>query len=357
MTEQIWTIKKMLDWSRQYFADNRIEDPALEAQVLLGHALHMSKVELIINGMRPMDASELADYKAMVIRRVKEHVPTAYILGKKDFWSLSLDVSPDVLIPRPDTECLVEQVLAYVRAHLAGKPAPWIHAGNQDVTYETIDSRQQYYEAVAEIEDDEQTSAPIPLSSVERGCDNITSEPIKVESGCDNIASEPLKIVDVGTGSGAILLAIASELSDVSRKLTAIDISPRALAMAKENAANLSINDIEFIESDLLEKYSDMADVIVSNPPYVSDAEMKTLSPEVLREPDLALRAGVRGLDIYKRLVPQAFGKLKAGGALFVEIGCTQSQDVADLFTKHGFSDIQIFKDYAKKPRIVAGIR
>ncbi len=340
----------MLDWSRQYFADNRIEDPALEAQVLLGHALHMSKVELIINGMRPMDASELADYKAMVIRRVKEHVPTAYILGKKDFWSLSLDVSPDVLIPRPDTECLVEQVLAYVRAHLAGKPAPWIHAGNQDVTYETIDSRQQYYEAVAEIEDDELTSATGSAPAVAEQ-QNLPNAVAAEEN------ATPLKIVDVGTGSGAILLAIASELSDVSRNLTAIDISPKALAMAKENAANLSIDDIEFIESDLLEKYSDMADVIVSNPPYISDAEMKTLSPEVLREPDLALRAGVRGLDIYKRLVPQAFGKLKTGGALFVEIGCTQSQDVMELFEKSGFEHVQTFRDYAKKPRIVAGIK
>ena len=337
----------MLDWSRQYFADNRIEDPALEAQVLLGHALHMSKVELIINGMRPMDAQELADYKAMVIRRVKEHVPTAYILGKKDFWSLSLDVSPDVLIPRPDTECLVEQVLAYVRAHLAGKPAPWIHAGTQNVTYEAIDSRQQYYEAVAEIENSESDNS-------HPGNENV--EDRKAERHDDNHAG-PLKIVDVGTGSGAILLALAMELQDIPRKFTAMDISPKALAVARGNAQNLSLDDIEFIESDLLEKYSDMADVIVSNPPYISDEEMKSLSPEVLREPDLALRAGVRGLDIYKRLVPQAFGKLKANGALFVEIGCTQSQDVANLFTMHGFSNVQIFKDYAKKPRIIAGIK
>ena len=352
MTEQIWTIKKMLDWSRQYFADNHIEDPALEAQVLLGHALHMSKVDLIINSMRPMDAAELADYKAMVIRRVKEHVPTAYILGKKDFWSLSLDVSPDVLIPRPDTECLVEQVIAFAQSHLAGKPAPWIHAETTNVTYERIDSRQQYYEAVAEAENREIQNSNTDNHEI----DNLDADDI--ESQNEHQASiQPLTIVDIGTGSGAIILAIASELSDVSRNLTAIDISPRALAMAKENAANLSINDITFIESDLLEKYSDMADVIVSNPPYISDEEMKTLSPEVLREPDLALRAGVRGLDIYKRLIPQAFGKLNAGGALFVEIGCTQSQDVMELFEKSGFEHVQTFKDYAKKPRIVAGIK
>ena len=346
MTEQIWTIKKMLDWSRQYFADNRIEDPALEAQVLLGHALHMSKVELIINGMRPMDASELADYKAMVIRRVKEHVPTAYILGKKDFWSLSLDVSPDVLIPRPDTECLVEQVLAYVRAHLAGKPAPWIHAGNQDVTYETIDSRQQYYEAVAEIENSEKDTIHTENESVD------ICEAEHIDNG-----AVPIKIVDVGTGSGAIILAIASELSDIPRKLTAMDISSKALAIAKENASNLSVEDIEFIESDLLDRYKDTADIIVSNPPYISNDEMKMLSPEVLREPELALRAGDRGLDIYKRLIPQAFDKLKTGGALFVEIGCTQSQDVMALFEKSGFDHVQTFRDYAKKPRVVAGIK
>ncbi len=336
----------MLDWSRQYFADNRIEDPALEAQVLLGHALHMSKVELIINGMRPMDASELADYKAMVIRRVKEHVPTAYILGKKDFWSLSLDVSPDVLIPRPDTECLVEQVLAYVRAHLAGKPAPWIHAENQDVTYETIDSRQQYYEAVAEIENSEKDTIHTENESVE------VFETEHIDNGAVSI-----KIVDVGTGSGAIILAIASELSDIPRKLTAVDISSKALAIAKENASNLSVEDIEFIESDLLDRYKDTADIIVSNPPYISNDEMKMLSPEVLREPELALRAGDRGLDIYKRLIPQAFDKLKTGGALFVEIGCTQSQDVMALFEKSGFDHVQTFRDYAKKPRVVAGIK
>ena len=136
-----------------------------------------------------------------------------------------------------------------------------------------------------------------------------------------------------------------------------MDISSKALAIAKENASNLSVEDIEFIESDLLDRYIDTADIIVSNPPYISNDEMKMLSPEVLREPELALRAGDRGLDIYKRLIPQAFDKLKTGGALFVEIGCTQSQDVMALFKKSGFDHVQTFRDYAKKPRVVAGIK
>ena len=350
MAEQIWTIKKMLDWSRQYFADNHIENPALDAQILLGHVLHMNKVDLIINGMKPMDADELAAYKNVVIQRVKSHTPVAYILGHKEFWSLPLKVSPDVLIPRPDTECIVEHALAFIRAKIDKKPAPWIHADAGNVTYENIDSRQQYYEAVAERESIEQDDTSAETSDADVHDD---TDPENSPSPSDS----PISIVDVGTGSGAIILALATELTDVSTKLTAIDISPAALSIARENAANLSLGNIDFIESDLLDRFNGTADLIVSNPPYISDDEMKTLAPEVLKEPDLALRAGSRGLDVYNRLIPQAYKKLSQNGALLVEIGCTQSYDVESIFRTNGFGNIVTLRDYAKKPRIVAGIK
>lgn len=332
----IWTIKKILDWSKQYFEDNHIEDPQLESQILLGHVLDMNRVQLIIQAARPLDDKELAEYKKLIIKRVKEHLPTAYILGHREFWSFDLEVSPDVLIPRPDTECLVERALTFIQSRINHKPIPWLKDCKEEYTYERLEIRHP----------DEEQSLEEPEDA---------GEPVQTEDSIENPEPvSPLHIIDVGTGSGAIILALASELRERC-KYTAVDVSEPALEVSGKNAEKLGL-DVQFIKSDLLNEITEKADLIVSNPPYISDEEMKHLAPEVLREPEIALRAGQEGLDIYKRLIPQAVQKLNPGGALMVEIGCSQSSAVEELFRKAGFRYVQTFKDYGHRPRVVFGV-
>ena len=355
----------MLDWSRQYFAENQIEDPQLDAQVLLGHVLGMNKVDLIINGMRPLDEQELADYKKLVIKRVKERLPIAYILGVKDFWSLKLEVNDHVLIPRPDTECLVEQVLAFAKYKLENKPFPWNET--ESVSYDDVDDRQVYYEEVSAAENleqkteewlDKQTNQYEDLTS-QKAVDDFQSflaesDTHEKTSDIDESKVSGLHIVDVGTGSGAIILALAKELGEKCH-YTAVDISPEALDVARNNADQLNLK-VDFIESDLLQKVTEPVDIIVSNPPYISTYEMQSLSAEVKHEPVLALEAGADGLDIYRRLIPQAAKRLVPGGALFVEIGFKQSEYVEEIFKSAGFTKVRTFKDYGRRPRVVFGI-
>ena len=359
----------MLDWSRQYFEDNHIDNPQLDSQILLGHVLGMTKVQLIINGMRPLDENELAAYKKLVIKRVKEHQPIAYIIGHRDFWSLDLNVNENVLIPRPDTECLVEQALAWIQHRLDNKPLPWPSSDNTEYSYDDLDSRQVYYEEISQSESLEQKTenwlnsqanrfSSLDSDEARQAYENDVlkskTEPDEQSKHIDS-ACKKLHIADIGTGSGAIILALASELRDKC-EYSAVDISKAALDVARQNAEKLSLN-IQFLESDLCQNLPESLDVIVSNPPYISDGEMTELSPEVRKEPELALRAGVDGLDVYKKLVPQAFKKLNPGGTLFVEIGSKQSESVEQIFQKTGFVNIRTFKDYGRRPRIVFGLK
>ena len=365
----IWTVKKILEWTSQYFEKNHIEEPLLDAQILLGHVLDMNKVQLIINGMRPLDESELAAFKQLAIKRVKEHQPIAYILGHKDFWSLDLYVDANVLIPRPDTECLVEQALAYINSRLENKPLPWKDIDEDSLKYDQLDNRQAYYEEVTASESLEQKTDNWIKSQASQFEDLTSTEAREayekavlnasenVQNNMDAVESigKKIKIADVGTGSGAIILALATELQDKCQ-YTAIDISKPALEIAQKNAEKLGV-DIRFVESDLCANLHEPVDVIVSNPPYITDDEMNDLSPEVRKEPDLALRAGKEGLDVYQRLIPQAYSKLNPGGALFVEIGSKQFENVKKIFNNAGFEQVRLFKDYGHRPRIVFGLK
>ena len=249
---RMWTIKKMLDWSRQYFEDNHIENPQLDAQILLGHVLDMTKVQLIINGTRPLDEEELANYKKLVIKRVKEHQPIAYIIGPKDFWSLDLNVNENVLIPRPDTECLVEQALAWINHRLEHKPLMWAFDNESEYSYDNLDQRQVYYEEISQSESLEQKTENW-LKTQSGRFDNLDSDEAREAYDTDvlnaqknpenspqpvDFVDKKLHIVDIGTGSGAIILALASELKDKCI-YTAVDISHPALEVARKNAEKL----------------------------------------------------------------------------------------------------------------------
>jgi len=251
-----------------------------DAVLLLMATLGIDRPSLIAHPERPVTRDEQAAYQRLLERRLCFE-PIQYILGTQEFYGLSLRVTPAVLIPRPETELLVEAVIARVPA----------------------DAR----------------------------------------------------IVDVGTGSGAIAIAIAHSLPNAS--VTAIDLSVQALAIARENAA-ANRTDIRFIESDLLAALVQEPpyDLIVSNPPYVASSEAATLHPQVRdHEPAQALFSGPTGLEIYERLIPQAHALLKPGGLLALEIGQGQRDAVAALLTD--WTAVEFLNDLQQIPRVVLARR
>ena len=163
------------------------------------------------------------------------------------------------------------------------------------------------------------------------------------------------RVLDMCTGSGCIAVSIAKLADNAS--VTAVDISKEALCLAKENAKNNGV-DIAFIESDLWEGVKEVYDIIVSNPPYITDDEMLTLMPEVLgHEPELALRGGKKGLDYYCRIISEAPDYLAADGIIMFEIGCGQADEVSELLAAGGYTDIKVEKDLAGLDRVVWGVR
>jgi release factor glutamine methyltransferase len=281
-----WTILKLLQWTTSYLQE-RSETPRLDAELLLAHCLGLGRMQLYTSYDRPLLPHELESYRALIKRRGQGE-PVAYITGERAFWTLDLKVDPRALIPRPDTEVLVEEALKRLDAQ-----------------------------------------APGP-------------------------------IIDVGTGTGAIILAIASER--FAACLAATDASPQALALAAENARVLGFEDrIAFFEGDLLSPLDPAllpAQMIVSNPPYITSAEYEALMVDVRDfEPRAALEAGSKGLDIYERLVPMAFENLRPGGYLICEIGHTQGDCVQTLFADAGFKDIGLRHDYGDRPRVIYGRR
>ncbi len=253
-----------------------------DAVLLLCHTLTLTRADLIAHPERPLSREQQAAYQRLLDRRLRFE-PIQYILGTQEFFSLTLRVTSAVLIPRPETELLVEAVLARL-AHL-----------------------------------DQDTS---------------------------------IRIVDVGTGSGAIALALAHTLPRAS--LTATDLSPEALALARENAAAHHLTDrIHFLHSDLLQQLASEPpfDCIVSNPPYIPRADASTLHPQVRdHEPAQALFAGPTGLELYTRLIPQAHALLKPAGLLALEFGFGQRDALASLLAS--WHAVEFLPDLQGIPRV-----
>jgi release factor glutamine methyltransferase len=255
-------------------------DAARDAAYLLRHGLGISQSAMLADPGRVLTPDQQTAYDAMILRRVANE-PIQYITGEQEFYGLALRVTRAVLIPRPETEVLVEAVLG------------------------ELDS------------------------------------------------SQPIRILDVGTGSGAIAIALAYHLP--SAQVTAVDLSGTALEVAASNAARHAVADrIRFIESDLLEGLANgeaSFDAIVANPPYVPTAERASLHPQVREyEPEVALFAGAEGLDIYRKLIPQARAALLPNGLLALEIGHGQKEAVAELLS--GWTDVRFVKDLQQIPRI-----
>lgn len=293
---QTWTVLSLLNWTTEYFGKNQIPTPRLDAEVLLAYLLGCERLQLYLKFDRPMSEEELARFKALIGRRIKGE-PVSYIRGLKEFWSLPFKVGPGVLVPRPETELLV----------------------------------------------DRGSRIACPPKSAGGGRRRMDRE-------------KPLRILDIGTGSGNLAIAFAKEFPQAS--ILAIDTSEEALTYAKENAITNDVqSQIEFIKSDFLticDLRSAIYDLIVSNPPYVPTSVWETL-PAGIRdyEPRIALDAGADGLVFYHKISEIAPKILNEEGVLAVEIGEDQAKAVADIFKRVGLRDIEVIKDYAGLDRII----
>lgn len=281
-----WTILKLLNWSTAYFKDHDVDSPRATAEILLAHALDLQRIDLYLHHDKPLDSEELAAFKALLQRRVRRE-PVAYIVGRKEFWSLELAVDGRVLIPRPETECLVEAVLGLLQDEFGGRPR---------------------------------------------------------------------RILDVGTGSGAIVLALASEPG--GHRFWAGDVSTAAVALARANATRLGLGDrIHFFCGDwfgALKPDAPPFDIVVSNPPYIAAGAIESLQPEIKRfEPRLALDGSADGLACLRRIIEEAPFHLGPAGALVLEIGHDQKTAVArHAAALGGYSAIEFRRDYAGHDRI-----
>ena len=319
MNDKIWTIGRILKWTERYFKDKGIESPRLDAEVLLAHVLEKQRIYLYVHFDEPLQPAELAAYREMVKQRVLR-VPVAQILGEKEFMGLTFKVTADTLVPRPDTEILVQAAVERLKAMKGEAKAP------ED-------------EALA---DGEEAS-----SAADR------------DEAAADVSQEPLRIADIGTGSGAICLSVLRYLAGTVADT--VDISPAARAVAEENAASLGLADrVTFHTGDLLQPLVGMTfAAILSNPPYIPEVDIETLAPEVrLKEPHTALSGGPDGLDFYRRLAKEAPAMLVPGGFMAFEVGIHQAEPVAALAKANPLiARTEILPDYAGIDRVVVAWR
>ena len=259
-----------------------IPDAPLEITILLCHLLKISRAELFLNE-KVLLPETLDEFEKLVCRRLRRE-PISYILGEHEFWSLPFTVTPDVLIPRPETEIMIEIVLQIVK--------------NSEKAY-------------------------------------------------------PGSILDIGTGSGAIAIALARELPEAT--VFALDLFHDALRIAAHNAKRHKCGDrVHLLQSDLLRgiRGQPLFDLVVSNPPYVARNDLAALQPEIAFEPRSALDGGKMGMETIERLAHQVWPVLKPGGWFFMEIGAEQSELVKAAFSSLSFENLAVYKDYGGLPRI-----
>ncbi|WP_288271046.1 peptide chain release factor N(5)-glutamine methyltransferase [uncultured Mitsuokella sp.] len=319
MNDKIWTIGRILKWTEQYFRDKGIESPRLDAEVLLAHVLEKQRIYLYVHFDEPLQPAELAAYREMIKQRVLR-VPVAQILGEKEFMGLTFKVTADTLVPRPDTEILVQAAVERLKA-MKGE-------------------------------------AKTPEDEVLADGEEASSAANRDEAAVD-VSQEPLRIADIGTGSGAICLSVLHYLADTAADT--VDISPEARAVAEENAASIGLADrVTFHTGDLLQPLRGMTfAAILSNPPYIPEADIAGLAPEVrLKEPHTALSGGRDGLDFYRRLAKEAPAMLVPGGFMAFEVGIHQAEPVAALAKANPLiARTEILPDYAGIDRVVVGWR
>ena len=269
------TYNKLLQTAREILKQQKIADADVDAWYLLAHVFNMKRTDLLLHGEEPASEEGSNRYIEFVRQRAG-HIPLQHLTGSQEFMGLEFDVTEDVLIPRQDTEVLVEEVL--------------------------------------------------------------------------KICSDK-KVLDMCTGSGCIIISL-SKLAKL-QKATGVDLSVKALMIAKKNA-NKHMVEIEFLQSDLFDLVEESYDVIVSNPPYIPTGEIESLMPEVkLHEPLTALDGSADGLLFYRKITSASRIHLNKGGFLFFEIGHNQGEEVKQILQEEGFTEVTIKKDLSKRDRVV----
>lgn len=387
MANETWTIRRCLDWTRDYLKDRGDERPRLSAEWLLSGVTGLSRTEIYVNFDKPMSSEELAAMHTAVVRRAKGE-PLQYIIGETSFRTIDVMCEPGVLIPRPETELLVEEVLAYLDREVIGAaPAaargrvelPWnaeVEAALQaeiaaakekdeapvverqlrDDDFVTLEDGEGTIETADGAEGDADVSGAAP---VEEGEFSEGAPAQDGESGQIRCA----RVLEVGCGTGCISLSIASERSGRAQ-CVAIDIEPRAvdLSIRNRDALGISPADVDVRLGNLVSPLNRETewgtfDVLVSNPPYIPSAVMESLPHEVADfEPALALDGGADGLDIFRRLVNAAPHMLRPGGLLACELYEGHLDAAADLCRSAGMHDVRIVEDFTGRPRIVLAL-
>lgn len=349
-----WTIKKALEWTEGYLADKGDENPRLSAQWLLSEACGFSRTQLFINFGRPLSEDERGVLREYVRRRGAGE-PLQYITGEVAFRHINVKVRPGVLIPRPETEVLVSEVLAAL-------PTP----GPRDVAWNP-EAAEQEREAVAAVKKalEEAGESVPPLENTES---NETEEDVAVggdlgrpsSAGMDE-TRKSLLVADLCTGSGCIACSLAYEHPDV--RVIATDVAPEAVALAKENTEALGLADrVAVLQcslgSGIGEKRMGTFDAVVSNPPYVPTAVMAGIPREVADfEPTLALDGGADGLDLFRPLAQWAARALKPGGVLACELYEGHMDAARAVAEQAGFVDVHIVDDLTGRPRVLVAKR
>jgi release factor glutamine methyltransferase len=304
---QTWTIQELLNWVTEYLTSKGIDSPRLSAELLLSHVLGLKRIELYTQFDKPVAKQQL-DILHDLVKRAGQNEPVAYLVGKTEFYSLELNVTPDCMIPRPETELLVERAIEFLRT----RPVRNSTMGN----------------------------------TLQKG------------SISDGDRRDIQFVCDLCTGCGCIAVAIAKNYPDA--RIIATDICDAALAVAAGNLEKHQLKDrVTLLCGDLFDPIISGLDVnefdlIVCNPPYVGTAEYEKLDKNVKDyEPKVALFAGVDGLDIYRRIIEKADQFLKPDAALMLEIGYAQGRAVKQLLEQTGaFAEIKIEKDLHNNDRI-----
>jgi len=280
-SQKIWRVLDLIKWGEKYFSDNNFENPRKEIELLLQDILECSRVDLYLRFEEPLEKIQLVKLREWVQRR-KNREPIQYITGKAGFYNLIFNVTSDVLIPRPESEKLI------------------------DVLIETIGKNKN------------------------------------------------ISILDIGTGSGCLALALGQELPNA--KITGIDNSTKAIEIAQLNAKTLKIENVNFLQIDLFEnKIEGKYDVVISNPPYIPQKEIESLMPEVKNfEPHSALTDSANGLTFYHKILEISQTLLNLNGWLFLEVGLGEHPKKAmQLFSNEKFKNVELIKDYNGDDRVL----
>lgn len=411
MANEIWTIKRCLEWTKEYLAERGEEHPRLSAEWLLCAATGLARIDLYMRMDETLDAAQLETMHAAVVRRAKGE-PLQYITGSTQFRMIDVACAPGVLIPRPETEMLVEEVLNYLDAEVLSPEAaarqrvelPWndeveqarkaeaaladerataerraanLTAADEAALGSDVLGSRAYAEELADREAEEAAAQAAEAEAMEAseleldeygiaigGADQQAAPTQEAFGATEPAPAEPrvARVLEVGCGTGCISLSLAWERRG-HVACTATDIEPRAIDLATKNrdALGLAADEVAFSLTNLVssiprEEWGTF-DVLVSNPPYIPTDVMRSLPHEVKDfEPDLALEGGADGLDIFRRLLNAAPYMLRAGGLFACELYEGALDAAAELCRQAGLSDVRIVRDLTDRPRIVRAI-